>query len=378
MSILKAAARASARIRQLAALDISGPQLAPLVLQELHALLPFEVGIYNHTAADGSYHYFVDEQNADQVLTPMSVDPYFFQLENEVVRPESESVLCEFGPTPMTEAMRIPRSEFLQHPYYNEALRLAGGDDGVRMLPRSRNGQPVGRILIGRDSRKHHDQLISRADLQAMTRVQHWISHALQPRELTPTLEYDTNDVALLVVGHDMRLQHLSPNAERLVSLAFGGRWRRQGTLPEALVHVLRGLRQLNQSEHQYGPPVLDKISPWGRFSFRAHLLDATPANVSEHISSKSHISAYGITVTHEVPKALRLISAVQKTDLPQKQAEVCYWLANGYTHQDIADRNGISINTAIYHSQQIYSRFNVSNRKELALQLLATSATQH
>jgi DNA-binding CsgD family transcriptional regulator len=375
---LRAIARASARIRQLATLDISGPQLAPLLLQELHALLPFEVGIYAHTAADGSYHYFVDEQHAARQLTPQSVDPLYVVLENEVMRSAEESIYCEFGPTPMAEAMHVPRSEFLKHPFYTEALRPAGGDDSARFLPRLRNGQPVGRMLLGRDSSKHHGQIINRADLQAMTRVQHWIAHALEPRTATPTLEYDNRETALLVVGGDLRLQHLSPNAERLISLAFGSRWRHHGVLPGDLLQMLRSLHQINHPEHPARPPVLDKISPWGRFSFRTHILNATPENVSEHISANTRVHAYGITVTHEIPMALRLIEAVRNCALPQRQSEICYWLARGWSHRKIAEHCGISINTAIYHSRQIYAEFNASNRQELAKNMLSQGATRH
>lgn len=378
MSNLRATARASARIRQLAALDISGPQLAPLLLQELHALLPFEIGIYTHTASDGSYHYFVDEQHASKQLTPQSVDPRFVVLENEVLRSAEASVFHEFGPTPMTEAMHVPRSEFLKHPFYTEALRLAGGDDGVRMLPRLRNGQPVGRILLGRDSSKHHGHVINRVDLQAMTRVQHWLSHALEPRPLLPTLEYDTRETALMIADSNLHLRHLSPNAERLLSLAFGGRWRYHGAMPEELLEMLRSMHRINHGECRDRPPVLDKISPWGRFSFRTHILDATPENVADCISARAHVHAYGITVTHEIPLALRLLEAVRKTKLPQRQREICYWLARGNSHREIADRYGISINTAIYHSRQIYTQFNAGNRKELTAILLAPSMTQH
>jgi DNA-binding CsgD family transcriptional regulator len=378
MSNLRATARASARIRQLAALDISGPQLAPMLLQELHALLPFEVGIYTHTATDGSYHYFVDEQHAAKQLTPQSVDPLYVTLENEVLRSAEQSVLCEFGPTPMAEAMCVPRSEFLQHPFYTEALRPAGGDDGVRFLPRRLDGQPVGRLLIGRDSRKHHGRVINRAELQAMARVQHWLAHALEPRQPAATLEYDSQEIALLVIGSDLRLRHLSPNAERLLSLAFGGRWRRNGSLPEDLLHMLRSLRLINHDEPAMRPPVLDKISPWGRFNFRAHFLSATPENVSDCISANANVSSYGITVTHEVPKALRLITALRNTDLPQRQTEICYWLARGWSHRQIAEHCGISINTAIYHSRQIYAQFNANNRKELAESVLSQSVTRH
>lgn len=374
MSNLKPIARASARIRQLAALDISGPQLAPLLLQELRVLLPFEIGIYTHTAADGSYHYFVDEAHAAKQLTPQSVDPRYVVLENEVLRSAADSVFYEFGPTPMAEQLRVPRSEFLQHPFYTEALRPAGGDDGVRFLPRQRNGQPVGRLLLGRDSRKHHGQVISRVDLQPMARVQHWIAHALEPRPATPTLEYDSREAALLVVGGDLRLQHLSPNAERLITLAFGNRWRYHGAIPEELLRMLRSIRQIDHAEPPTHPPALDKISPWGRFNFRAYILDATPENAMEQISTSNHVIAYGITVTHAVPVALRLIEAVRRTQLTSRQTEICYWLARGESHREIAARCSISINTAIYHSRQIYAKFNASNRNELVASLFASS----
>ncbi|MES2491350.1 MAG: LuxR C-terminal-related transcriptional regulator [Pseudomonadota bacterium] len=378
MPNFKSAARASARIRQLATLDISGPQLVPLLMNELHGLFSFNVGIYDHTTADGNYHVFIDEQNADKVLTPMIAHPNFLQLEEEVMRPRLNSLLYEFGPTPMTESMRISRSEYLRHAFHNEALRPAGGDDGGRLLPRLRNGQALGRLIMGRDSRKHHNQLVTRAELQPMARMQHWIAQVLEPRTPTATLEYDHKDSALLVVGSDMRLRHLSPNAERLMTLAFGEQWRQKGALPEELLQILRSIRKINHPDHAGPPPVLDKNSPWGRFNFRAYILDATPENVGDQISTGNHVIAYGITVTHEVPVALRLIEAVHRTRLPPRQTEICYWLARGAQHREIADRCGISINTAIYHSRQIYAHFNANNRQELATQLLADKITHH
>jgi DNA-binding CsgD family transcriptional regulator len=122
----------------------------------------------------------------------------------------------------------------------------------------------------------------------------------------------------------------------------------------------------------------MDKISPWGRFSFRAYILDATPENVGDQISTGNHIAAYGITVTHDVPVALRLIEAISKASLTSRQTEICYWLARGWSHQQIAERCGISINTAIYHRRQIYAQFNANNRKELTESVLSKRTTQH
>lgn len=378
MSNLRTTARASARIRQLAALDISGPQLAPLLMNELHGLFSFNVGIYDHTTAEGDYHFFVDEHNADKVLTPMITHPHFLQLENEVMRSRQNSLLYEFGPTPMAESMRISRSEYLGHAFYNEALRPAGGDDGARLLPRLRNGQPLGRLILGRDSRAHQNRLVARAELQAMSRVQHWIAHLLEPRAAAPTLEYDTWENALLVVANDLRLRHISPNASRLMTLAYGEGWCRNGMLPPELLHLLRSMRQINHPDHAGHPPSLNKISPWGRFGFRAHILDATPENVGEQISAGTHVAAFGITVQHDIPVALRLIEAVRSAELPPRQTEICYWLARGYSHREIADRCGISINTAIYHSRHIYAYFHASNRKELSARLLARRVKPH
>jgi DNA-binding CsgD family transcriptional regulator len=308
----------------------------------------------------------------------MITHPHFLQLENEVMRSRLNSLQYEFGPTPMTESMRMSRSEYLHHAFYNEALRPAGGDDGARLLPRLRNGQPLGRLILGRDSRKHHDQLVNRAELQPMSRVQHWIAHALEPRAPAATLEYDNKENALIVVGGNLRIHHLSPNAERLMTLAFGEHWRQKGALPEDLLRILQSIRQINNTDHAWRPPVMDKISPWGRFSFRAYILDATPENVGDQISAGNHIAAYGITVTHDVPVALRLIEAISKASLTSRQTEICYWLARGWSHQQIAERCGISINTAIYHRRQIYAQFNANNRKELTESVLSKRTTQH
>ena len=55
---------------------------------------------------------------------------------------------------------------------------------------------------------------------------------------------------------------------------------------------------------------------------------------------------------------------------LPQRQHEMAYWLARGLPEAQIAERMGISANTATYHRRQIYTRLGVHNRQELQARL--------
>ena len=66
------------------------------------------------------------------------------------------------------------------------------------------------------------------------------------------------------------------------------------------------------------------------------------------------------------------LLPTLRALGLPQRQHELAYWLARGLPEAQIAERMGISANTATYHRRQIYTRLGVQNRLELQARLLA------
>jgi DNA-binding CsgD family transcriptional regulator len=373
MSNFTIAARAKNRIRHLASLDISGSLLAPMILEEVEALVPLSVGVYVGFADGGSF--CSNDADTNKVL-PAYLRDFSEQREREVLRPLSEAIRCEFEPTPMSAQIRSTRADFLRHDLYNVVFRPVGIHDGARLITRTAQNSPLGALMIQR--RCSRKSLYTYENLRPLAQMQHWVSHALEPRPQLPTVEFDTSESAVLTIGGNLSLKEMSPNAQRLMQLAFGHRWFYQQNLPDGLYNMLRSLQKLNQADMQARPTLLKVESFAGRFSFRAHILGAKPENISEHIGARTNAQDFCIVITHEMPRTLRLLKAVRNSDLPQRQGEVCYWLARGDTHGQIAERFGISVNTAIYHSRQIYAEFGVNNRKELYERLLASTTILH
>ena len=60
---------------------------------------------------------------------------------------------------------------------------------------------------------------------------------------------------------------------------------------------------------------------------------------------------------------------------LSPRQAEICALLAQGLSHEGIAERLSLSRHTAIAHGRVIYERLGVHSRTELLGALLADQA---
>jgi DNA-binding NarL/FixJ family response regulator len=52
--------------------------------------------------------------------------------------------------------------------------------------------------------------------------------------------------------------------------------------------------------------------------------------------------------------------------DLTPRQRQVVYWMAQGYSHQAIADRLGIAVSTTRGHASRVYQTLGVDGRREL------------
>lgn len=61
----------------------------------------------------------------------------------------------------------------------------------------------------------------------------------------------------------------------------------------------------------------------------------------------------------------------MDKLPLSGRQLQMCLLVAGGHSNAQIAARLGVSENTVIYHSHQVYSKLDVHNRAELVSKLL-------
>ena len=77
-----------------------------------------------------------------------------------------------------------------------------------------------------------------------------------------------------------------------------------------------------------------------------------------------------GIAVERREPLALKFWRRAEKLPLSGREIEVCLPLALGRSRAEIAERLGVSENTAINHCRNIYAKLGVQSRAELVEKL--------
>src|SRR3989344_967312 len=240
--------QAAARLRQLACLDVTGPQAISPVLAELHQLIGFDAGCLIHPGAQGEMEVFM-ENPVLQAAMPDYFDPRI---------QDSEAGGMRRGARHFSEALRLER--------------------GVQMLPQMAKGSVP----------------------------------ALAPSEA----DAGDNEVCgqgLLVASPEGRLQWVSPEAQTLLALGLGTRWRvGLGDLPDVVQLLVQRLFWPDASDDGPLPEVTLRTAN-GAFSLRATRL-AGVAGAGE---------AAAIHITHRVPRGIQLLARLRTVGLPRRQAGV-------------------------------------------------------
>ena len=352
--------QAIARLHQMACLDFNGPQLIASVLQELHHLIGFDYGGYFYPGSDGELEVFMEAPHM-RALMPTYFDNRLLESERRVVtrsaRFFSEAVRYEHGPQMLDRLIKVPWDEFLRSDFYNVVIRPADVKDCVSLVLRTPQGQGIGAVKLYRAA---SSPWFRPEEIKVLGQIESCLARALQFGEM------DAGDSVvqgggLLVASPMGKLLWLSPEAGPMMELAFGPRWRRRTELPPALQLLLQRLQWRRQPEGTMPlPPQMELRNAGGWFSLRATPLAAATGEEG----------AVGIHITQRVARTARLLPALGRLGLPQRQYELAYWLARGLPESQIAERMGISANTLVYHRRQLYLRLDVHSRQELLVRI--------
>ena len=130
-----------------------------------------------------------------------------------------------------------------------------------------------------------------------------------------------------------------------------------------AIDHYLRATcAELVAAEAARRPAELLRTTPWGRFFLRGfRLADAQGRPTAQ----------FALLIRRQEPKSVAMVKGTGASDLSPQQREVALLLAQGLTNREIADRLGLTLNTAGYHVKQVYARLNVNDRNAVAAELL-------
>jgi DNA-binding CsgD family transcriptional regulator len=329
----------------------------------LHDLVP----------CDSAGFFWIDEHLeisnlfAEKLLTPDLMQLYFRRF----YRYGEQSFRTSFKQRVQgATAVVIPGSEpdFYRSDYYNLIWRCLDAHHVMYAVIRDR-GRVLGQLSLYRTSR---DPWFAAAERDRLLSVARYMEHALSASLATmddwTTWKFAMEEKSgLIVLDPQGKLLQASPEGRRLLFLASHPRVskaemdRYQDEVPRALVELCLRLERVFAS-NDGPPPVLHLDNVWGHFEFRAYRMDATPG--APH-------ACIGVVARHEEPLPVTLLRAMKALPLSAKQKEIILLLARGDSHQQIAKQMNISLNTAQYHTKQVYEKLDVHDRQQLVRQLL-------
>ncbi|MCP1673679.1 DNA-binding CsgD family transcriptional regulator [Natronocella acetinitrilica] len=360
--------RAEARIQQLCCLGFSEQVVIPLLLREIHGLIPSHWNLFFWFDIQGNITNLYNEYPPAMDVAALYLNEFHNAKELEVFRGWSHVCRHSRDVSEFDRYFNVPRREFLRHAFYQEVLKPAHMHWMLQGVVRD-GDRPLGMIGL---TRSPADPLFAKRDSRLLQRVNPFVAHAMMNAGREVREDWvDSDDEGLVICDERGAIRYMSDQARLLLVLAQRERFRpRQSRLDvtgrldrtlQRLTHALIGVRDHHPNAR---PPSMLRENAWGRFRFTAGWLNAT----------RDDSGLVGITVRRQEPVPLKLMRKVETLALPRRQAQVCLWMACGHSYASIADRLGVSESTVISHGRAVYNRLDAHNRSELISRLLAVT----
>lgn len=219
-----------------------------------------------------------------------------------------------------------------------------------------RHGVPVASLVLYRPATAPPFSREERTAVKAAGRYLSLSGHAVLANT-SAAMYRARGEQALLLCEPDGQVLRASANGYELLTQASGCPVNRR-TVPEEVERCGRDLiRQLladatlHTSRDAPGAAgCATLINAWGLFRLRVFRDPCAPLGVL--IERVEHL-------------LVRLVAAMWHLELSVQQGEVLLLLAQGLSHERIAERMGVSHNTADYHVRQLYSKLGAHTRNE-------------
>lgn len=341
-------------LRQLCSLGLPAPLLLPSLLPVLRDLVP----------ASHAGFFFCDEGGhitnlyAERMLSPQAMAVFHDRHSQTQFRQQYLQRVAAARPvsrrsvTPEAEASHYRRDVLgpLQIAHFLYAV--------VR-----HRGQPIGQLSLYRGE---DDAPFSAADEDALAGVLHYLGEALSvltPGQATPPHEVFVEE-GLALLDEQGRELFADAHWPRLIRLAQGSTiapanaLADRETLPRFVQAVLAAVTAAPQATHRVE-------SAWGQFAFHRH------AMASEHGAR-----ATALRIARRAVEPLLLVQGAANLKLSPQQREAAVLMAQGHSNASMAERMGVSINTAGYHAKQVFAQLDVHERSAIARVLSAAAST--
>lgn len=354
------ASRAEARFKQLCCLGLGGEAVMPALLRELHGFIPFVNGVFFYNAPDGSLaKIYAEWSSGPQTYLEAFHDGRDHQIPGWGWKDWSQT---EVGAHDLEDILTIDKAAFRRTEFFNLVYRPNRTDRLLRLVVRDR-GKAIGSTSLYRDG----DRPWTKDDKRKLESLEPFFVHALRDVAIRADVALsDSDEEGTILADVEGRPLHMSRLGASLLTLATyerfspATRFAASPMLPPPLVAICRQLARIFDGAPGESAPVYHHRNAWGGFTFRAHWLE------------RSEPRTIAISVRHREPVEIKLLRRAGQLPLSRRQAEVAFHLASGASHDDIAERLGISRNTAIAHGRWVYTKLDVHNRAELVGKLLA------
>jgi len=349
-------AAATAYIRELCSLGLSGELLIPALLEALHRVIPSARNLFDWVDTDGHIQRYCFEGPIDHAVAKLYFDEFHNKREAEAM-PKYVDVIR--GRAAVRSAEELNSAQFFESALYHEIWRPQRLHYRLEGIVRGRDAKPLGSLVLYREQ---GERIFGRADEQTLATLLPYVAHGLQHGRDRP-LDYAKSDRRAVLVNLDAlgRIVHLSRNAHKVLLLAHGNISPASAALPPtsenfptlALLH-----RQLSRPGDAHDAPcALTLTNTWGQFEFRAERLEPVGGDDSALI---------GVTIQHLVPRQVRQLDALEAHPLSIAQKKVCALLLQGLSQPQIAKGLGVSTSTVTDHVRKIYLKLDVHSVDEL------------
>lgn len=360
------------QLKQLCSLGLNSELFVPKLIEILwrHFRLSYAAFLWADEHGTLSNCYLVSPAGNLAPITELYLSEFHERREREVANTFSEALRLEL-PTVyrMARMLKVEALEYRRHDFFNLIWQPVDADifNCLNVTVR----EPARTFGILQISRGFGQPQFKDCDERLLERLAPYVAHALSCSVAFQGPWVDSAERGLVILDREGKIEHLSPNARSLLLQAgnphfnapvndpFGA----MQSMERVLVRLRANLHALFQDGGLVEAPVFHLQNPWGRFSFRAYWLDPQRQDSGGRI---------GIIVQRQEPMALKLLRALETTNLSASERGVALLIANADSYADIARKLSISERTVVAHSQHIFAKLDVRNRKELLTTLLA------
>ncbi len=346
----------SARVtlRQLCNLGLPAPVMLPSLLPAVRAVVPAAHAAFFYCDAAGH----MVNMYAERMLPPEAMTRYYERHYRADISAFSTAYL-RLVAAHDSVSYRTISAEEKGGEYYREVLsQLAVGHVMYGIVRSLDNGrEPIGQLSLYRGA---SDAPFDKDDAEALRDVMHYLGRALtaMPYAQVTAPSEQIAEEAMAVLDDAGELLFADDAWMRLARLARGEPIspREARDEPKALREFLRGVviaaRAAKNSLHVVS-------SPWGRFAFRHHSLEGVAGG-----------KATALVLSRLATESVRITEGASRLDLSAQQREVALMIALGMTNAEMADKLGVSVNTAGYHVKQVFAKLGVHERADVARML--------